>query len=660
MMKNLLDLRVFCALFALWSIEATARFLPVNGGMANQQTIITTSGGTTTAVATSNQVFVFEGTQTQSFKLPDATKLPIDWWYNVVNNSTGTVTIKDNSGATVKSVLAGEPSKIQMSARASAAGTWKVWPTIAQSSIFLKSDFISSSSGSGSANLPVKTNGSGILDFSLFGASLPLTTKGDILAFSTSATRLPVGADGLVLTTDSAQAFGLKWAVAGASNITALTGDGSASGPGSAVLTLATVNGNVGSFTNGSFTVNGKGLITAAASGTAPVTSLSVATANGFAGSSSGGATPALTLSTTISGSVCGNGTAVSACTTTGSGSTVLASSPTLVTPVLGVATATSINKMAITAPATSSTLAVADGKTFTSSNTLTLAGTDSSTLNIGTGGTLGTLAFLSDPLAVNKGGTGLATLTAHSIQIGNGASTPTQLAVPASGTLLTGVASSDPAFSATPTLGVAGATTGKVLFAGSSSGTVTLTPANAAGTWTFTLPSTAGSNTNVLQTDGSGITSWVAVPTAAPRSEVTVDSGNGYGAVNTKIRRFTNTRKSTGSNITYADSANSGASFVVNAAGVYGVTYDDTTGNLVGCQVGISVNNSAGTTNFESLTYAQGLRTVANTGSAGTQDISVHWDGILASGDTVTVGGNGNCSDTAGNSMATVVQISN
>lgn len=50
--------------------------------------------------------------------------------------------------------------------------------------------------------------------------------------------------------------------------ITALTGDGTASGPGSAALTLATVNSNVGSFTNGAFTVNGKGLITAASSGT--------------------------------------------------------------------------------------------------------------------------------------------------------------------------------------------------------------------------------------------------------------------------------------------------------------------------------------------------------------------------------------------------------
>ena len=65
----------------------------------------------------------------------------------------------------------------------------------------------------------------------------------------------------------------------------------------------------------------------------------------------------------------------------TGTGALVFANTPTLVTPVLGVATATSVNKMVITAPATSSTLAVADGKTFTVNHSLTLAGTDTTTM---------------------------------------------------------------------------------------------------------------------------------------------------------------------------------------------------------------------------------------------------------------------------------------
>jgi hypothetical protein len=61
----------------------------------------------------------------------------------------------------------------------------------------------------------------------------------------------------------------------------------------------------------------------------------------------------------------------------TGSGSAVFATSPTLVTPVLGVATATTINKVTITAL----TLAGTDAKTLTVSNSLTLAGTDATVM---------------------------------------------------------------------------------------------------------------------------------------------------------------------------------------------------------------------------------------------------------------------------------------
>lgn len=61
----------------------------------------------------------------------------------------------------------------------------------------------------------------------------------------------------------------------------------------------------------------------------------------------------------------------------TGTGSMVLSTSPALTTPNIGVATATSVNKVAITAPATSATLTIADGKTLTASNSLTFTGTD-------------------------------------------------------------------------------------------------------------------------------------------------------------------------------------------------------------------------------------------------------------------------------------------
>lgn len=61
----------------------------------------------------------------------------------------------------------------------------------------------------------------------------------------------------------------------------------------------------------------------------------------------------------------------------TGTGKFVFDTSPTLVTPTLGVATATSINKVAITQPATGSTLTIADGKTLTIDRSLEFTGTD-------------------------------------------------------------------------------------------------------------------------------------------------------------------------------------------------------------------------------------------------------------------------------------------
>jgi hypothetical protein len=79
----------------------------------------------------------------------------------------------------------------------------------------------------------------------------------------------------------------------------------------------------------------------------------------------------------------------------TGSGALVFATSPTLVTPTLGVASATSVNKVAITAPATSATLTLADGSTLATSGAFstTFTATATTTVTLPTTGTLATLA---------------------------------------------------------------------------------------------------------------------------------------------------------------------------------------------------------------------------------------------------------------------------
>lgn len=78
--------------------------------------------------------------------------------------------------------------------------------------------------------LPIANGGTGQTTANpAFNALSPLTTKGDLLSFSTVNARLPVGTDGQVVTADSGQALGVKWATIASStngNVRAPEGGG--------------------------------------------------------------------------------------------------------------------------------------------------------------------------------------------------------------------------------------------------------------------------------------------------------------------------------------------------------------------------------------------------------------------------------------------------
>ena len=71
------------------------------------------------------------------------------------------------------------------------------------------------------------------------GLSSPLTTKGDVWGYSTTNARIPVGTNGQVLTADSAETLGLKWATPSSGGMTQIA-TGTLSG---STLTLSSIAG---------------------------------------------------------------------------------------------------------------------------------------------------------------------------------------------------------------------------------------------------------------------------------------------------------------------------------------------------------------------------------------------------------------------------------
>lgn len=119
---------------------------------------------------------------------------------------------------------------------------------------------------------------------------------------ATTGTIITTGDTGTVTNNMLAGSIDLTTKVTGAlpaANMPALTGDVTTSA-GAVATTLATVNSNVGSFTNASITVNAKGLITAASSGAASAATIAIATKTDTFSSTSTSFTDVPDLSVTI------------------------------------------------------------------------------------------------------------------------------------------------------------------------------------------------------------------------------------------------------------------------------------------------------------------------------------------------------------------------
>jgi hypothetical protein len=214
--------------------------------------------------------------------------------------------------------------------------------------------------------------------------------------------------------------------------------------------------------------------------------------------------------------------------TPTGTGNPVMQTSPSLTTPVLGVATATSVNKVAVTAPATGATLTIADGATLTASANATVSGTNTGDV-ANTALTTGTLAQFAATTSAQLAGV-------LSDETGSGAavfaSTPSLTSPDITTSITTPSTTFSIANATATTLNIGGAATTMNIAGGSgaalnigggasaaearflepsASGTnYTALKAQAqAANVTYTLPSADGSSGQVLSTNGSGTLSW-------------------------------------------------------------------------------------------------------------------------------------------------------
>lgn len=85
---------------------------------------ITASGGTTSLTSSSAFWQTLQGTGAHTIKLPDATTLPIGFWYIFDNDSTGNLTVQDFASSTLDVVPPGGYSLFYLDDISSVAGSW--------------------------------------------------------------------------------------------------------------------------------------------------------------------------------------------------------------------------------------------------------------------------------------------------------------------------------------------------------------------------------------------------------------------------------------------------------------------------------------------------------------------------------------------------------
>lgn len=222
-------------------------------------------------------------------------------------------------------------------------------------------------------------------------------------------------------------------------------------------------------------------------------------------------------------------GEILSSAVTTGSGSPVLATTPTLVTPVLGVATATSVNGLTISTSTGTLTLANGSSLITSGSNSITLTSSGTTNVTLPTAGTLATLAgseilsgktltaprFASAGFIADASGNELIifTTTASAVNewtLANGSS-GVNPKLTASGETNVGLDFQAKGSGTYRLLGTSTQAAELRLYEDTDAGTnfTAFKVGTQAGDITYTLPTDDGDSGEFLRTNGSGVLSW-------------------------------------------------------------------------------------------------------------------------------------------------------
>jgi hypothetical protein len=324
------------------------------------------AGTLITLTAASVQNWVISGSGGQTIKLPDATTLPNGALFTFNNNQTsGTIIVQNNSSTTVATLQAGAFITVALLSNSIAAGTWDAhaqapsnvsWST----NTFDYAGSITSATWNGTA---IALNRGGT------NANLTAVNGGAVYSTGSALAITAAGTSGQVLTSSGAGAP--TWTTPTTGTVTSVTGTSPVVSSGGATPAISmpaattSVSGYLTSTDWTTFNNKGSGTVTSVAAltlgttgtdlsstvatgtttpvitlqvptasatnrgalsaadwttfnnkGSGTVTSASVVSANGFAGTvATATTTPAITISTSITGVLKGNGTAISAAT---------------------------------------------------------------------------------------------------------------------------------------------------------------------------------------------------------------------------------------------------------------------------------------------------------------------------------------------------------